>query len=132
MKRFKSLFLPLVIYLFGTSCCSSVKQPVSAVAQDVHAVQKDSIPACISRMISTFKEEGKQNPPRQIIQYTYHGKTVYYVTPPCCDFFSELYDSNCVLIAYPDGGITGKGDGRAADFNEERTGERLIWKDDRK
>ncbi|MFN8246795.1 MAG: hypothetical protein U0T56_10480 [Ferruginibacter sp.] len=132
MKRFKSLFLPALIYLFGTSCCSSVKQPVSVVPQDTPSVQKDTIPACVSRMISAYKAEEKQNPPRQIIQYNYHGKTVYYVTPPCCDFFSELYDSNCVLIAYPDGGITGKGDGRAADFIDVRTDEKLIWKDDRK
>lgn len=76
--------------------------------------------------------EEKQNPPRQIFQYSYHNQTVYYVTPPCCDFFSELYDSNCNIIAYPDGGITGKGDGRAADFAEVRKDEKLIWKDDRK
>lgn len=93
---------------------------------------KDSIPVCVQQMIKKYREEEKQNPPRQIYQYRYHDKIVYYVTPPCCDFFSELYDSNCMLIAYPDGGITGKGDGRASDFMDVKKNEKLIWKDERK
>ena len=83
-------------------------------------------------MIEKYKAEDRQNPPRQVFSYQYKGQTVFYVTPPCCDFFSELYDSACTLIAQPDGGFTGRGDGRAPDFEAQRSNEKLIWKDERK
>ncbi|MBS1742291.1 MAG: hypothetical protein JST81_04590 [Bacteroidetes bacterium] len=82
--------------------------------------------------MNRFAAEEKQNPPRKIIRYEYEGKTVYYVTPPCCDFFSDLYDSTCVLIGHPDGGFTGKGDGKLSDFNEKKKREVLVWEDRRK
>ncbi|MEO5984713.1 MAG: hypothetical protein ABIP80_04365 [Ferruginibacter sp.] len=91
-----------------------------------------SAPQCILNLIKAFKEEDVQNPPRKMYSYSYKGSTVYYVTPPCCDFFSDLYDSNCKLIAHPDGGITGKGDGRLKDFVEMRSNEKIVWEDARK
>lgn len=72
-----------------------------------------------------------KNPPQKIFSYKYKGSTVYYVTAPCCDFFSDLLSADCELIAHPDGGITGKGDGRAADFHKLRSGEKLVWEDPR-
>ena len=72
------------------------------------------------------------NPPRSIIQYTYKGQIVYYLPPPCCDIFSDLYDADGNLLGHPDGGITGRGDGKLPDFREESTDERTIWADDRK
>ncbi len=98
----------------------------------VNALQDRALPSCINKLVTRFKKEEIQNPPRKIYSYTYKGKTVYYVTPPCCDFFSDLYDVKCNLIAHPDGGITGKGDGRASDFIQLRTNEKLIWEDNRK
>lgn len=91
-----------------------------------------NVPSCIKKLITQFKNEDVQNPPRKIYSYLYHGAVVYYVVPPCCDFFSDLYDKNCTLIAHPDGGITGKGDGKAKDFIKTRTHEKLIWEDSRK
>ena len=87
------------------------------------------LPACIKTMIDRYKSEEVQNPPRKIFSYIYKGKNVFYVPALCCDFFSDLYDDNCKLIAHPDGGITGKGDGTASDFIKVRTNEKLIWED---
>jgi hypothetical protein len=89
-------------------------------------------PACVQTLIEKFTKEEKQNPPRSIYSYTYKGKTVYYVTAPCCDFFTDVYDENCKLIGHPDGGITGKGDMNMMDFNTLKTNEKLVWTDDRK
>ena len=54
---------------------------------------------------------------------------VYYQTGSCCDNFSNLYNEEGELIALPDGGITGKGDGRLHDFFQEREQEILVWMD---
>jgi len=59
----------------------------------------------------------------EIWQYDYLGETVFYfpTTPgDCCDTFSRLYDVDGNLICYPDGGITGKGDGRCPGFVDSR------------
>ena len=56
---------------------------------------------------------------------------MYFVPQRCCDIFSDLYDADGNLVGHPDGGFTGRGDGSVPAFFDERTGERLIWKDDR-
>jgi len=62
-----------------------------------------------------------------VIEYEYKGEKVYYVTMPCCDFYNEVYDSNCNLLGHPDGGFTGKGDGKLPDFNTEKKKEKIVW-----
>lgn len=89
------------------------------------------LPVCVQQLITKFKKEDVTNPPRSIYSYTYHGKTVYYVPAPCCDFFSDLYDSSCKIIAHPDGGFTGRGDSKLPDFLQDRKNEKLVWKDSR-
>ena len=91
-----------------------------------------SLPACIKKLVVQFQQEEKQNPPRSIYSYTYNGKLVFYVPAICCDFFSDLYDDTCKLVAHPDGGFTGRGDGTVPDFMQTRTNEKLLWKDERK
>lgn len=114
--------------------CGSRKTAADKPGDPAVAVTTAStnMPACLKAMIETYKIEEKQNPPRKIYSYLYQGKTVYYVTPPCCDFFSDLYDSSCKLMGHPDGGITGRGDGRFPDFEKTRTDEKLVWEDTRK
>lgn len=47
---------------------------------------------------------------------------------PCCDKFNVVFDSACNILGYPDGGFTGKGDGRMNDFKKEAIDEKLVWK----
>lgn len=120
----KKYLLLLLVVAVGVMAFQKKKKKQPAAAE--------TVPACVKALIKKFSTEEKQNPPRSIYSYTYKGKTVYYVTPPCCDFFSDLYDSNCNLIGHPDGGITGKGDMQMTDFTTTKSNEKLIWKDGRK
>jgi hypothetical protein len=123
----------MIFLLFiWTAGCSSSRNQANGETPATSSEKTDSIPACIIEKIELFKSEARQNPPRKIFSYLYKTQKVYYITPPCCDFFSELYDSNCVLIANPDGGFTGRGDGKLPDFLSARTEEKLIWEDTRK
>lgn len=90
------------------------------------------IPECVQEKIKQLENEGVRNPPASIWQYDYKGQTVYYVPPYCCDFYGLLYESNCNLICAPDGGLTGKGDGKCKDFFTESKNGKLIWQDSRK
>ena len=71
------------------------------------------------------------NPPATVWQYEYKDQLVYFIPPQCCDVPSRLLDKNCNSVCSPDGGLTGKGDGKCPDFFEQRTNEKLIWRDDR-
>lgn len=88
-------------------------------------------PAVVEQLIERFQAEPVANPPRSILRYDFQGRTVYYVPPACCDVPSELYDAAGTPICSPDGGLTGRGDGRCPTFFEERSGEALVWRDSR-
>ncbi|MBC5994124.1 DUF6970 domain-containing protein [Pontibacter cellulosilyticus] len=85
----------------------------------------------LSQMIQEMEQGKPSNPPAKVYRYTYNDQQVYYVTGRCCDIPSKLYDMNGNVICEPDGGITGKGDGRCPDFFEKRSDETLIWEDKR-
>ena len=94
-------------------------------------VATSGFPEWLTGLIQKLENEPVANPPASVIQYEYKGQTVYYVPPRCCDIFSDLYDANGNIIAHPDGGITGQGDGRASDFFEVQRNQQVIWKDHR-
>ncbi len=85
----------------------------------------------LDKLIDQIKNEEVTNPPSSIWRYEYKGRTVYFRPQICCDMFSYLYDENGNIICAPDGGFTGRGDGRCPDFFSERTNEKLIWMDKR-
>ena len=89
------------------------------------------IPGWLADLIDKLEEEPATGSFRSIARYTYKGHTVYFQIPQCCDIFSNLYDAEGNIIAHPDGGITGQGDGRAPGFFEERANWRVIWTDTR-
>lgn len=125
----------LILCLVGGSCCGQKKAGGNLPNEETGKIQNpalSAVPACVGKLIEKFSAEEKQNPPRKIFSYSYKGKTVYYVPAICCDFFSDLYDAECNLIGHPDGGFTGKGDGKIPDFDKERSNEMLLWEDKRK
>lgn len=89
-------------------------------------------PDCIKERIEQLKKADVQNPPAKVYQYTYKGESVYYFTANCCDMFNIVLSSQCDTLCAPDGGFTGKGDGRCADFVSEAKNPVLIWEDTRK
>ena len=82
-------------------------------------------------MLRDLESRPPANPPLAITRYEYRGQVVYYQTAACCDIFSNLYNEDGELIAHPDGGITGQGDGRSPNFFQERESEFLVWSDAR-
>lgn len=91
-----------------------------------------SNPKWVDQLISTFKTETVGNPPQFIWRYDYKGQEVYFIPAQCCDQYSQLYNASGSLMCAPDGGFTGRGDGRCPDFFTLRTDETLIWQDTRK
>ena len=127
----KLFLIPLIAIL----SCGSVKKNQSVAQKDSlneaslkEQAGKDSIPPCLRKMIDSFKLVPKHEQPQRVTEYSYKGKKVYYVAMPCCDFFNEVYDDKCKLLGSPDGGFSGRGDGKLPDFFTEAKNEKLIWK----
>ena len=131
-------FIPVLIVL----SCGSTKtnQSVTAeqktkdsliISSNTQTGNMAELPTCIKLKIDSFKIAQKHEQPQKVVEYQYRGKKVYYVVMPCCDFFNEVYDDKCKLLGSPDGGITGKGDGKLPDFFTEASKEKLIWQADK-
>ena len=88
-------------------------------------------PKWLEDRIQQHMAEKKANPPVHIYSYQYNGATVYYETSPCCDQYTTLYAADGKVLCHPDGGLTGRGDGKCADFSKNRTEEKLVWQDPR-
>jgi hypothetical protein len=131
MKRLVFLFI-ISIVSFSASAQKKKRKSATKITTTQVQTKPAAQPTCLQNLIEKLSKEKVENPPRSIYSYTYKGKTVYYVTAPCCDFFSDVYDENCTLIGHPDGGITGKGDMNMMDFNTLKTNEKLVWVDERK
>jgi hypothetical protein len=83
-------------------------------------------PAWLAAKIKGFEDSA--NAPELVATYRYQSRLVYYVSPRCCDQYSVLYDSTGTELCAPDGGITGRGDGRCPEFIAQRTNEKILWR----
>lgn len=95
-----------------------------------NADDNDSIPTCIEAKINSLKNSPVQNPPAKVWKWEVDGQTYFYITSDCCDQYNFLYSTNCEIICAPDGGFTGKGDGKCPAFSNEIT-KSLVWEDSR-
>ncbi len=111
----KNIIILISIFLINASGCKSKKA--------------DTLPDCVQEIIEGVSSDEYSRQPIKVYQYTYNDEKVFYITYKCCDIPSSLYNENCDEICSPDGGITGKGDGKCADFFDTRSDEKLIWED---
>ena len=93
---------------------------------------EEAHPVWVDELIAEMLSVPARDPPSFIAKYTYQGQQVYYVPPFCCDAFGILYDSEGNIMCYPDGGISGGGDGRCPDFFDETVFDVMVWEDSRK
>jgi hypothetical protein len=112
----KLLLLSVLIAVLSSSTCNKAMV---------------AVPPCIQTKINEIKMQAKWNPPAQVDEYLYNGKRVFLFTSDCCDQYNTAYDVECNVVCAPSGGITGKGDGKCADFAANAKHIRLVWKDER-
>lgn len=111
----------LLFFLILIVSCNSPKKLVSA------SDNADEIPKCLRKIIKTMSEDESEGMPLSVTQFTYHGQKVYYMVSPCCDKYNIVYDTYCAILGYPDGGFTGRGDGKMKDFETEAKNGKVIW-----
>lgn len=116
MCRICSLFFLLFLILAGSA---------------VGATDISKEPEWVRDLVARLQSEPVANPPAFLIRFDHAGKSYYYLPPRCCDIPSTLFDSEGNVMCVPDGGITGRGDGRCPDFVREPKNGVKIWEDPR-
>jgi hypothetical protein len=111
---------------------AAITRPPPAAAQtpDVPITPAAEVaprPPWLELLIGRLAAQPPGHPPQTVWRYRYRGEVVYYLPPQCCDQFSVLFDAKGRVIAAPDGGLSGRGDGRAADFFQQRRQGLLLW-----
>ena len=124
----KTILLITISILFLMSGCTGVRATPTLIPA---TTPTPGNPDWVNTLIAQFLNEPVGNPPQSIWKYEYKGSTVYYIPPQCCDQFSQLYDASGTAICAPDGGFTGRGDGKCNDFYQTRSGGELVWSDSR-
>lgn len=72
----------------------------------------------------------QKNPAGEAVrEYEYHGQKVYYFLAPCCDQMNDLFDEKGTKLCAPDGGFSGRGDGKCTDFCTSAKPLRTIYED---
>lgn len=122
----------LYITVFNDTASISKYLPSSeSLPGGMEKITPEEVSDWVKELITREESGLVANPPALLKQCEYKNQIVYYLPSRCCDAFSILYDKSGNVICAPDGGITGKGDGRCPDFLEERKNCEVIWKDSR-
>ncbi|HEY9024483.1 MAG TPA: hypothetical protein VIP05_09290 [Burkholderiaceae bacterium] len=66
--------------------------------------------------------------PRAVYEVRYGEGVAYYVMAGCCDQLDPLVDAKGVLVCYPTGGFTGRGDGKCPGALPPGSGRREVWR----
>jgi hypothetical protein len=126
LQRYRHANTTLFMKLFSICFVALI-----SLVQNCQRQRVSTIPPCIQDKINQIKAQQKWNPPAQVYEYNYNNKTVYLFSSDCCDQYNSLIDADCNYICAPSGGITGSGDMKCTDFNENAKQVKLVWKDER-
>jgi hypothetical protein len=66
--------------------------------------------------------------PHAVYEVPWHGGVAYYVQAGCCDQLDPLIDARGVILCYPTGGFTGRGDGKCLEELPLVAHRREIWR----
>ncbi len=112
----------VTLFIFILTSCSTNKKLKAVKIMPAETV----MPACLQTLINGMAA-APNGSPQSVTSYSYKNQTVYYLVSPCCDKYNVVYDSACNVLGYPDGGFTGKGDGKMNDFKNEASVGKIVW-----
>lgn len=128
-KGFAKLFVVMLAVVFGALAVyflvgRNISPAVQDIAPTVGGINNSTgEPDWVKKFIS----ESQNDPTASLIRYEYKNQTVYFKpVTKCCDQMSTVLDENGDYLCSPDGGFTGRGDGKCADFFQKRKNEKVL------
>ncbi len=132
------LLLPPVIALLG-GCVHRIEKgeaaPIAppdgsdrATSTPSTRVEVAGLPEWLRIRLADYDAQPGAAAPRAVYEVAYGNGIAYYTLAGCCDQFDPLVDAKGVLVCYPSGGFTGRGDGKCPGALPPETERREVWR----
>ena len=86
------------------------------------------LPEWLRIRLADYDAQATPAAPRAVFQVRYGDTTAYLVQAGCCDQLDPLIDERGVLVCYPSGGFTGRGDGKCPGALVPGGERREVWR----
>jgi hypothetical protein len=90
-------------------------------------VEVAGLPDWLRIRLADYDAQAGASAPRAVFQVRWGDGVAYYVQAGCCDQLDPLIDARGVLICYPTGGFTGRGDGKCLQALPLVADRREVW-----
>jgi len=91
-------------------------------------VEVAGLPEWLRIRLADYDAQAGASAPRAVFELRYGEGVAYYVQAGCCDQLDPLVDARGVLICYPTGGFTGRGDGKCPQGLLLLANRREVWR----
>jgi len=91
-------------------------------------VEVAGLPDWLRSRLADYDAQPGAAAPRAVYEVRYGEGVAYYVKAGCCDQLDPLVDAHGVLVCYPTGGFTGRGDGKCPGALPPASGRREVWR----
>lgn len=124
----KNLSYLLIVFLMMACKSKKIEQEMGHEETKEKVISTSTEKPWIEMVLDSLnRDDEKIIRPEKIWSYQYKNQKVFYFVQPCCDQINPVYDSKGNIICHPDGGFTGKGDGKCNDFYQTVSQRKLIW-----
>ena len=99
-----------------------------ASAAPSNRVEVAGLPEWLRIRLADYDAQPGAAAPRAVYEVRYGDGVAYYTKAGCCDQLDPLVDSRGVLVCYPSGGFTGRGDGKCPGALPPAADRREVWR----
>ena len=99
-----------------------------ASATPSNRVEVAGLPEWLRIRLADYDAQPGPAAPRVVYEVRYGDGVAYYVKAGCCDQLDRLVDARGVLVCYPSGGFTGRGDGKCPGALPPEADRREVWR----
>ena len=130
---------PFLTLLLLAGCAASVERGESAPIAPPDGsdrassapsmrVEAAGLPEWLRIRLADYDAQPAPAAPRAVFAVRYGDGVAYYVQAGCCDQLDPLVDARGVLVCYPSGGYTGRGDGKCPGALPPVADRREVWR----
>ena len=91
-------------------------------------VEVAGLPQWLRIRLADYDAQPGPAAPRAVFEVRYGDGVAYWVQAGCCDQLDPLVDARGVLVCYPSGGFTGRGDGKCPGALPPPADRREVWR----
>ena len=91
-------------------------------------VEVAGLPEWLRIRLADYDAQSGPAAPQAVFEVPYGDGVAYYVKAGCCDQLDPLVDARGVLVCYPSGGFTGRGDGKCLGALPPVADRREVWR----